>query len=100
MDLDDVMEAQDFDRATLGTVAERLRGSRTLEQFIYREAELDEVWRLLDTAVLHAGSLEERMRLTQLREAVVEAHDLVGAEHNPQAAANRLSEAVLAGLAK
>jgi len=99
MDLDDILEAESFDRATLTTLAERLRASKTLEHFVYRESELDEVWRLIDVAVARADNATQRARLTQLRAAVVEAHDLVGVDHRPAAAANRLSEAILAGLA-
>ena len=99
MDIDDILEAEDFGRATLTRLADRLRASTTLEQFIYRETELDEVWRLVDVAMSAAETSAERLRLAALREAVVTAHDMVGIEHRPVAAASRLGEAVLAGLA-
>ena len=99
MDLDDILEADTFDRATLVTLAERIRASTTLEQFIYRESELDEVWRLVDMAVAQAGGASDRTRLEELRRAIMETHDLVGIDHRPAAAANRLNEALLAGMA-
>jgi len=45
MDLDDAMDVLGFDNATLALIAQRLEASRRDEHLIYREAELDEVWR-------------------------------------------------------
>ncbi|MBC2778909.1 hypothetical protein [Parasphingopyxis marina] len=100
MDLDDIMEVTAVDRATLKMLAERLRGSSSFEHFIYREAELDEAWRLIDLALATPDSGGDRKRLEDLRLAIAEAHDLVGVDHRPLAAAVRLEEAILADLAE
>ena len=99
MDLDDILEADACDRATVSKLVDRLRGSRTPEQLIYRETELDELWRLVEAAVRQTAEPGARERLTRLRDAVEAAHDLVGVEQRPEAAAARLQEALIAGLA-
>jgi len=96
MDLDDAMDVLGFDNATLALIAQRLEASRRDEHLIYREAELDEVWRLIDLRLADRAHLSDAEigRLTRLREIVNEAHDLVGVAYQPAAAARKLRHAV------
>jgi len=96
LDLDDVLPVENFSDLTLRTLADRLQRSTTAEQHIYRESELDELWRLLDIA-LRAGDpdgLRDARWLGAMRDAVHRAHDLVGMEGKPKAAADVLRQAV------
>lgn len=96
MDLDDVMPVENFSDLTLQTLADRLARTRTPEQCIYRESELDEVWRLVDIA-MRAGDpdgLRDSEKLRQMRDAIHRAHDLVGMEGKPLEAAEALREAL------
>ena len=89
---------EDFSEVSLNRIIKRLELSRTVEQLIYREAELDEVWRLVDgalrdvrcrnTAAEIAGVLE------QFLQAVGKAHDYVGDDDDPAAAASELRQSV------
>lgn len=89
MQLDEIHQIDDLTPAALLVLVQRIERSRTPEQLIYREAELDEVWRLLGN---HAGAHPEMApeRLAELKAAVMAAHDLVGVDENPKAAAERL----------
>ena len=89
MQLDQVHEIDDLTPAALLLLVQRIERSRSPEQLIYREAELDEVWRLLGN---HEGAHPEMSaeRFRELKAAVMEAHDLVGVDENPKAAAERL----------
>lgn len=89
VDLDDIHDVDDYSGATLGAMIDRLERSTTGEQFIYRETELDEMWRLVDIRLIQAGG-EERAALLVLREAIMRAHDLVGMEGKPMEAARLL----------
>lgn len=96
MDLDDVLPIENFSDLTLRMLADRLQRSTTAEQHIYRESELDELWRLLDIA-LRAGDpdgLRDAGWLGVMRDAVHRAHDLVGMEGKPKEAAEVLRQAV------
>jgi len=96
MDLEDAMDVEGFDAATLLAIAERIELSRRPEHLIYRESELDEVWRLLDLTLCAERETmpgEVRDALVLLRAQVVEAHDLIGIDSQPAAAARRLREA-------
>lgn len=92
MDLDDVLPVENFSDLTIQLLADRLARSRTPEQCIYRESELDELWRLIDIAA-HAGDpdgLRDAATLSHMREAVHKAHDLVGMDEKPKQAAEVL----------
>ncbi len=96
MDLDDVLVVENFSDLTIQLLAERLQKTRTAEQCIYRESELDELWRLLDIA-LRSGDPDgtrDRDRLSRMRAAVHKAHDLVGMDNRPREAAEALREAI------
>jgi len=89
VDLDDIHDVDDYSDATLRTMIDRLERSTTEEQFIYRETELDEMWRLVDIRLIQAEG-EERAALLVLKEAIMRAHDLVGMEGKPMDAARLL----------
>lgn len=97
MDLDDVMPVENFSDLTIQALAERLARSRTAEQCIYRESELDELWRLVDVAVRDGDpdSLRDSEKLRQMRNAIHRAHDLAGMDHKPKEAAEVLREALM-----
>jgi hypothetical protein len=63
-----------------------LRRSSTPEQFIYREAELDEYWRFLDDEIRTAPRGERAAVLEQLKASVMRAHDLAAEGHVAEAA--------------
>jgi hypothetical protein len=58
---------------------------------IYREAEMDEVWRILDLAITdprtHSADLP---MLEKIREVIMQVHDLIGVDEDVAAAAERL----------
>jgi hypothetical protein len=91
--LDDIHDIDDFSDIALQAMIDRLERSTTLEHFVYRETELDELWRVVDMALLDAGDAEARGRLARLKGAVMRAHDLVGVDGQPRAAAQVLRQA-------
>lgn len=97
MDLDSIYPVDDMSDLTLQTLVDRLQSSKTDEHFIYRETELDELWRLLDMAIRGEDKENHRSeeQLRQMRAAVHRAHDLVGMEGKPVEAAEALREALI-----
>ncbi|MEK7216040.1 MAG: hypothetical protein AAB289_10635 [Chloroflexota bacterium] len=83
----------DFGNGTLLLLIERLEASGSFQQYIAREAELDDVWRHVETALknIHwdGGDRTRAASLQTLLDAVMAAHDLV-AEDEPLQAARRL----------
>lgn len=98
MDPDDVCPVEDLSPATLQALIDALERSTTREHFVYREAELDDLWRVVDTALSAARrDTRERdlaLRLERLQAIAVEVHDLVGADERPREAAARLRSAL------
>lgn len=96
MDLDSIFPVDNMSDLTVQTLVDRLERSRTEEHFIYRETELDELWRLVIIAVRDGDREEGRgeARLHQMRDAIHRAHDLVGMESRPEEAAAALREAL------
>jgi hypothetical protein len=86
MQLDQAHPISDLSAQTLAQLVTRIELSRTEAQFVYRECELDEVWRLLDAPDAPASAA--------LRDAVERAHDLVGMEGKPAEAAQALRDAL------
>ena len=98
MSPDDVCPVEDFSSATLAALIDALERSTTREHCVYREAELDDLWRVVDTALRAARrdtrERERMLRLEELQTIAVEAHDLVGADERPLEAAARLRTAL------
>jgi hypothetical protein len=92
-DLDRALPVDDFGNDTLLVITERLEQSSRYQHFILREAELDDVWRHIETAikVAHAQGREgaDVEELQHLLDAVMAAHDLV-ADGDAREAAARL----------
>ena len=98
-DVDSTVDLVDYRADTLLRTAQRIGASKTTEQMIYREAELDEVWRLIDMDRAQAPADSPRHgELGRLLELVRRAHDLVGQDEDASAAAALVQEAAsLAG---
>jgi len=96
LDLDDIIPVENFSDLTIQVLADRLQQSRTAEQHIYRESELDELWRLLDIACRSGDpdGLRGPEMLRNMRDIVHRAHDLVGMDGKPKEAAAALREAL------
>ncbi|WP_233810221.1 hypothetical protein [Paraburkholderia sp. HP33-1] len=98
MNVDDIHTIEDYLPQTLRELIERVEKSSTFEQMIYRESEMDEVWRLLDNdiaASARQGSNTREVRnLVALRKLIVEAHDFIGNDGNTVDARDRLVKAV------
>ena len=98
MDLDDIIPVENFSDLTIQVLIDRLVRTKSAEQCIYRESELDELWRLIDIAA-RAGDpdgLRDAATLRRMRDAVHKAHDLVGMENKPKDAAEALRAALTA----
>ncbi|GAC1313899.1 MAG: hypothetical protein NVSMB2_02590 [Chloroflexota bacterium] len=74
---DRIVTVGDTSTETLRNIQAHLRISSTFEHCTYREAELDEVWRLMDMRQRVATG-PEMDRLERMREVIWQAHDLVG----------------------
>jgi len=96
LDLDEVLPIENFSDLTIQMLADRLQRSTTVEQHIYRESEMDELWRLLDIAVRSGDpdGVRSAARLAAMRDAVHRAHDLVGMDGKPKEAAEALRHAL------
>jgi len=88
-DLDDILDLEDLNFALLESLIARVAASSSWEQLVYREAEIDQVWRLIDRGQDVAG-LPPHV-LAGLREKIMIIHDLVGVDHRPIEAARLLS---------
>ena len=97
MDLDDIWPVENFSDLTIQTLVDRLARSRSAEQHIYRETELDELWRLVDIAMRSGDpeGLRSAARLGAMRAAIHRAHDLVGMDGKPVEAAAALRGTLL-----
>lgn len=96
MDLDSILPVENMSDITIQTLVDRNLRSTRAEHFIYREVELDELWRLVDIAVRTGHSDEQRSpeRLINMRAAIHRAHDLIGMDSKPIEAAAALREAL------
>jgi len=97
MELADVAQIPDFSNDTLLLLAERLEGSRTFQELIIREVELDEVYRRVDAAVRQSEERSadpgEHETLQKVRDLVFAAHDLAS-QGRPLDAASSLRAAM------
>lgn len=91
MDPTDVILPIDFSPGTLQSIVDLLQVSTRFEHFVYREMELDEVWRLVEAAHKYETDQKQITRLRRLLDVVAEAHDLVG-EGQADEAARRLRD--------
>jgi hypothetical protein len=93
MNPNQVVPVDDLGNDTLLQLVERIEQSARFQHYILREAELDDVWRHVETVLKtheRAGhDSGSTRRLEDLLEAVMAAHDLV-AEGETSAAAARL----------
>lgn len=91
MDLNLPLPIHDFSPDTLLSLVERIESSSGFQHFIFREAELDDLWRQVERALVHAQSdaNEHRdvARLRTLLECVEAAHDLVSVSKKEEAMA-------------
>jgi hypothetical protein len=94
IDPDEIHEIDDFSSATLQAQVDRLLASSSAEHLIYRESELDEIWRLLDLEIASGRAdgapVADLAPLESMRASVMQAHDLVGNDGNLHGAAQRL----------
>ena len=92
----------DFTDKSLLTLIRRIERSHTPEHMIYREAELDEVWRLVDGALrdfrARGGTKEVAAILERLRAIVMRAHDFVGVNSDVVKAAAELRGGIFLAL--
>lgn len=93
-DLDDLHMIADREPTTLLALAERIEHSRDDMHLVYRETELDELWRWVDADIdmARAGRAapDEMQRLLALKAEVMAIHDLVGIDIDTKQAARRL----------
>ncbi len=80
MDSREFVDIKDFSNETLLGLAERLETSKTFQETLLREMELDEIWRRLDTAIRVRGDddTQEMRVLKDMFGLVWQAHDLAG----------------------
>lgn len=93
-----IIEVLDYSDATLQNILAHVEVSTEFSHFVYREAELDTILRLVTAAIeedrarnasIAAGRLENILQLA------IDAHNFVG-ERNPAAAAQSLRNALQA----
>jgi hypothetical protein len=93
---------EDFTDKSLRALIGRIERSRTPEHMVYREAEFDEVWRLVDGALrelrVHGGSDEVATVMERLRAIVMRAHDFVGVDSDVAKAAAELRGGIFLAL--
>jgi hypothetical protein len=94
------MTVSDLSADVLRLMASRIEASRTVEQIIYRETELDEIWRLADLAVAGARGRAGQdapaiLQLARIATLVHAAHDAIGQSEDAAAAARALREAAM-----
>lgn len=97
--LDDIHDIDDWSQITVWALIDRIRKSSSFEHAIYRETELDELWRNLDIAAATAvrEGLPEAPRLLHLKAITMQAHDLIGVDGNLPAAADLLAQHFVTG---
>ncbi|MFN0070758.1 MAG: hypothetical protein ACKVVP_04610 [Chloroflexota bacterium] len=96
IDLTQMISIDDFSNDTLIALADRLEKSTSFQELLVREAELDEIYRRVETALIDATSQDDKYSasgLQQLFQRVWEAHDLA-AEGEPLEAARRIRQAM------
>ncbi|MCY4623713.1 MAG: hypothetical protein OXC99_01705 [Chloroflexi bacterium] len=91
LDLNRPLPIHDFSPDTLLSLVERIESSSGFQHFIFREAELDDLWRQVEYALVNAQSSgpehKDIDRLRVLLDCVVAAHDLVSVSKKEEAMA-------------
>lgn len=91
MNVDSINTVDDYSKETLSALCELIEQSTTLEHLIYREAEMDEVWRILDLAITDSRTPSADLpKLVEAREIIMQVHDLIGVDEDVVAAAEKL----------
>ena len=97
MDPSNIVRVEDYSRETVAAIVEMLEMSRTMDQYVYRESELDALWSQVEVALRTAkaeGADQQRIeQLERLLSAAMDAHNLV-ARDKPKEAAARLRDAL------
>ncbi len=81
---------RDCSQSSVHALIQLIERSSAPEHFLYREAELDDLWRQVQTRLetARAENADEAVRrLEQQLQAVWDAHNLVAATNAPEAAA-------------
>jgi hypothetical protein len=95
--IDTMVEITDIAPATLIAAATRVAASTAQEHFVYRESEMDELWRLADMDLRKARQASphsaETKRLERLAGLIHRAHDVLGQDSDTKTAAALLREA-------
>lgn len=97
--LDDINDIDDWSQITIWALIDRIQKSSTFEHSIYRETEIDELWRILDIASANAvrEGLSEAADLLSLKAIAMQAHDLIGVEGKLAQAADLLKNHFVKG---
>jgi hypothetical protein len=75
---ENIVAVADFSPETLRSVLAHLEVSTAFEHFIFREAELGAIWSLTGFALAGRLEPEKREAVMRLRNAVLQAYDLLG----------------------
>ena len=86
-----IVAVVDFSPETLREVIAHLEVSTAFEHFVFREAELGALWSLTAFALKNGTGNGKRGALMRLREAILDAHNLLGGK-KPLEAAERLKK--------
>jgi hypothetical protein len=94
-EIDGVWPIEDLTPDAVTALAMRIQGSWTSEQLVYREAELDDLWRQAETARGESRRRDDSAADTLARVFVLaqQSHDLVGQSGDTLQAAEVLHEA-------
>lgn len=92
--LDEINDIDDWSQITIWALIDRIQRSSGFEHAVYRETELDELWRILDiaSAVAVREGDENAEKLLTLKAVAMRAHDLIGVNEDLLAAAEVLKE--------
>jgi hypothetical protein len=90
---DELHDIADCGPEAMRALAERIRASRTEMELVYRETEMDELWRWADVALVQASFRAQATPAThwkETRDELMRIHDTVGVDRDPARAAHAL----------
>lgn len=91
---DELHDVLDCAPASMRALAERIAASGEDMALIYRETEIDELWRWVDVGLIQAqhqrAALEVQLHWRALKAEVMRIHDLVGIDGDREAAVQSL----------